>query len=118
VLSALESLVCLVMLVELADEPRSSAYGNLQLSYLLPSTGDLPEIAPVMAVLVVLTVVPAVAALVLWRAPSAARVVEEPAAEPVAEPPAQPRPEPPVEERLPEVPRLSSAELDAYRRPR
>ncbi|WP_380159019.1 hypothetical protein [Kineococcus sp. R86509] len=125
-LSALESLVCLVMLVELADEPRSSAYGNLQLSYLLPSTGDFPEIAPVMALLVVMTVVPAVAALVLWQAPGAARVAAEPAAEPdaepapepVAEPPAEPRPEPPVEERPSEVPRLSGAELDAYRRPR
>lgn len=132
VLSALESLVCLVMLAELADEPRSSAYGNLQLSYLLPSTGDFPEIAPVMASLVVLTVVPAVAALVLWRAPRAARADPEPSAEPVLEPSlepaeepvteliAEPPPEPPAPGGHPEpdVPRPSTAELDAYRRPR
>lgn len=66
-LTAVESALCLVMLFDLTDEPPSEPFGNLQMTYLLPNTGGFPQIAPVLALLVVTAVVPLAAALVLWR---------------------------------------------------
>jgi hypothetical protein len=123
-LTALESLVCLVVLFDLADEPRSDPYGNLELTYLLPNTGGFPEIAPVLALLVVTTAVPAVAALVLWRAGEArAGLVTGPGAgvvpevTPDAEPALAPAPGPDLVVEATAVPRPSAEDLDAYRRP-
>jgi hypothetical protein len=116
-----ESLVCLVMLLHLADAPRSDEYGNLQLSYLLPSTGEFPEVAPVLALLVVTAVVPAVGALVLWRAgdPEPVVVAEAVPAGPVPAGPEVAGPErgaePPAP--FPHVPEPTPEELRAYRRP-
>ncbi|GAA0312493.1 hypothetical protein [Kineococcus aurantiacus] len=66
-LTAVESALCLVMLFDLTDEPPSEPFGNLQLTYVLPNTGGFPQIAPVLALLVVTVVLPLAAALVLWR---------------------------------------------------
>ena len=119
-LTAVESATCIVMLVELADAPRSDAYGNLQLTYLLPSTGGLLEIAPVLALLVVTTVLPLLAAALLRRGdhPDPAPVPDalpEPETRPEPEP--RPLPEPDVAPGTSGVPKPSSQELDAYRRP-
>ncbi|ABS04038.1 hypothetical protein [Kineococcus radiotolerans] len=66
-LTAVESALCLVMLFDLTNEPLSEPFGNLQRTYLLPNTGGLLQIAPVLALLAVTTVLSLASALVLWR---------------------------------------------------
>lgn len=122
-LTAVESLLALVALLGRDPDPLSQTLGGLQLSYDVPSTGNFPELVPVLTMFVVTAVLPGVAAVVLWRAddpapavggaetPVVPEVVEEPPSE--AEPPVVP----PVAE-PPAVPKLSPEELDAYRRPR
>ena len=67
VLTAVESALCLVMLFDLTNEPLSEPFGNLQRTYLLPNTGGLLQIAPVLALLAVTAVLSLASALVLWR---------------------------------------------------
>lgn len=127
-LTALESLVSLVSLVTRAGEPERESFGGSQISYYIPSTGEFPELLGVLALLVVTTALPALAALVLWRAvdPTAGPVPAapaEPAAptavdgepEPAAEPAPDPAPAP--QAGVADVPKPSADDLDAYRRP-
>jgi hypothetical protein len=129
VLTAAESLGCLASLVQRAGDSERASFGGQQISYYIPSTGEFPELLGVLSLLAVTTVLPAVAALVLWRAEGP--VDAEPAAAPAprggvpagpdvdtvdAEPEPEPEPVPAVAEVV-DVPKLSAAELDAYRRP-
>ena len=66
-LTAAESLIALLSLAGRADESEREAFGGLSITYYVPPTGRFPEIAPVLALLAVTTVLPALAALVLWR---------------------------------------------------
>ena len=123
-LTALESLACLLSLVARAGEPERESFGGSQISYYIPSTGEFPELLGVLALLVVTTALPALAALVLWRSeelPVAAEPVPAgPArvdAAPTPEPVPAPDPEPAPQPEAVDVPRPSADELDAYRRP-
>ena len=66
-LAAAESLIALLTLAGRADDSEREGFGGLSITYYVPPTGRFPEIAPVLALLAVTTVLPALAALVLWR---------------------------------------------------
>jgi hypothetical protein len=136
VLTAAESVLCLVMLYDLTDEPPSEPFGNLQMTYLLPNTGGLVQVAPVLALLAVTTVLSLAAALVLWRVrdgrpdTSDTDVPAGPGREDVPRHAGEAALQPPAEEArdrtaaeasataVDAVPKLPAGQLEAYRRPR
>ena len=114
-LAALEGLTCLLVLLDLTDEPRSDPYGNLQLTYLLPNTGTFPEIVPVLVLLAVTAGLSLLAALALRRAGGPGASAGAVPAAPDAVAPA-PDPEATAPE-APGPPRPEADALAAYRRP-
>lgn len=127
VLTAAESLLTLLTLLSRAEAPERDTFEGLSIAYYVPPTGRFPELAPVLALLAVTTLLPAVAALVLWRgedapAGTAAGGDEPPAAVPASPPPAPVvvapvPPEAPAAPEVPGIPTVPAEQLDAYRRP-